>query len=177
MVSFGSRRGEAGSLSVYLMVGAFLVAGGFFAWLSVKATPVDVAVVEQEGPVENLATVVAIDVFGTDPLAQAGMLIRLNRLGVQSLIGAEAFFVTVPNQPNPYLVKRLPEVVVDGGVLEYNATVSLTGMVHTMSDSVADAWVASGGIGENDRILTIFAESFLEASEVNVTAPPQPDND
>ena len=71
MVSFGSRRGEAGSLSIYLMVGAFLVAGGFFAWLSVKAAPVDVAVVE-EGPVENLATVVAIDVFGTNPLGPGG---------------------------------------------------------------------------------------------------------
>ena len=176
MVSFGSRRGEAGSLSVYLMVGAFLVAGGFFAWLSVKATPVDVAVVEEEGPVENLATVVAIDVFGTDPLAQAGMLIQLNRLGVASLVGAEAFFVTVPIQGS-YLVKMLPEVVVEGGVLENNATVSLTGMVYTMSDSVADAWVASGGIGENNRILAIFAESFFEASEVEVAAPPQPDND
>ena len=174
MVSFGSPRGEAGSLSVYLMVGAFLVAGGFFAWLSVKATPVDVAVVEEEGPVENLATVVAIDVFGTDPMAQAGTVIQLHRLGVQGLVGAEAFFVGVPNHPSPYLVKMLPEVVANGGVLESNATVSLTGMVYTMSDSVADAWVASGGIGENDRILAIFAESFLEAREVNVTAPPQP---
>ena len=161
------------------MVGAFLVAGGFFAWLSVKAAPVDVAVVE-EGPVENLATVatvVAIDVFGTDPMAQAGTVIQLHRLGVLSLIGAEAFFVAVPNQANAYFVKMLPEVVVNGGVLENNATVSLTGMVYTMSDSVADAWVASGGIGENDRILADFAESFFEASEVEVTAPPQPDND
>ena len=174
MVSFGSRKGEAGSLSIYLMVVAFLLVGGFFAWLSVKAAPVEVAVVE-EGPIENLATVVAIDVFGTDPLAQAGTLIRLNRLGVGSLVGAEAFFVAVPNQANPYLVKMLPEVVANGGVLESNATVSLTGMVHTMSDSVADAWVASGGIGENDRILADFAQSFFEASEVEVTAPPQPE--
>ena len=175
MVSFGSRRGEAGSLSIYLMVGAFLVAGGFFAWLSVKAAPVDVAVVE-EGPVENLATVVAIDVFGTNPLAQAGMLIQLDRLEVVgSLIGAEAFFVTVPNQANAYLVKMLPEVMANGGVLENNATVSLTGMVYAMSDSVADAWVASGGIPEGNRILAIFADSFFEASEVEVTAPPQPE--
>ena len=175
MISFGSRRGEAGSLSIYLMVGAFLVAGGFFAWLSVKAAPVDVAVVE-EGPVENLATVVAIDVFGTDPLAQAGMLIQLESLEVVGdLLGAETFFVTVPNQANAYIVKMLPEVVVDGGVLENNATVSLTGMVHVRTDSVVDAWVASGGIAESNRILAEFAQSFFEASEVEVTAPPQPE--
>ena len=173
MVSFGSRRGEAGSLSIYLMVGAFLVAGGFFAWLSVKAAPVDVAVVE-EGPVENLATVVAIDVFGTDPLAQAGMLIQLDSLEVGSLIGAEAFFVMVPNRADAYFVKMLPEMVVNGGVLENNATVSLTGMVYAWSDSVADAWLASG-VGESERILADFAQSFFEASEVEVTAPPQPE--
>ena len=74
------------------------------------------------------------------------MLIQLDRLEVVgSLIGAEAFFVTVPNQANAYLVKMLPEVMANGGVLENNATVSLTGMVYAMSDSVADAWVASGG--------------------------------
>ncbi len=174
MVSFGSRKGEAGSLSVYLMVVAFLLVGGFFAWLSVKAAPVEVAVVE-EGPTENLATVVALDVFGTDPMAQAGMVIQLARLGVQSLIGAEAFFVGVPNLTSPYLIKMTSGVVANGGVVENGATVSLTGMVHAMSDSVADAWVASGGIAEDDRIIAEFAESFFEASEVNVTAPPRPD--
>ena len=174
MVSFGSRKGEAGSLSVYLMVVAFLLVGGFFAWLSVRAAPVEVAVVE-EGPIENLATVVAIDVFGTDPMAQAGMVIQLDRLGVQRLVGTEAFFVEASNLTN-YLVKMIPGVVASGGVLESGATVSLTGMVHVRTDSVIDAWVASGGIGEGDRILAEFAESFFEAQEVNVMAPPQPDN-
>ena len=175
MVSFGSRKGEAGSLSVYLMVGAFLVAGGFFAWLSIRATPVEVVVEEEEAPVENLATVVATDVFGTNPMAQAGMVIQLNRLGVETLIGTEAFFVGASGLSSGYLVKMTSEMVVDGGVLEFGATVSLTGMVHAMSDSVADAWVASGGIGEGDRVLAEFAESFFEAGEVNVTAPPQPE--
>ncbi len=109
-------------------------------------------------------------------MAQAGMVIRLDRLGVQSLIGAEAFFVGVPNLTSPYLVKMTSGVVANGGVVENGATVSLTGMVHVRTDSVVDAWVASGGIAEGDRILAEFAESFFEASEVNVTAPPQPDD-
>jgi hypothetical protein len=173
MVSFGSRKSEAGSLSIYLMVGAFLVAGGFFAWLSVRATPVEVAV-EEEAPVENLATVVGTDVFGTNPMAQAGMVIQLHRLGVETLIGTEAFFVGASGLSSGYLVKMISEVVASGGVLETGATVSLTGMVHVRTDSVVDAWVASGGIGEGDRILAEFSESFFEASEVEVTAPPQP---
>ena len=42
-----------------------------------------------------------------------------------------------------------------------------------MSDSVADAWVAGGGIREGGRIVALFAESFFEAEEVTVTAQPQ----
>ncbi|MCH7857151.1 MAG: hypothetical protein IIB37_10415 [Gemmatimonadetes bacterium] len=176
MVAFGSRRGEAGSLTMYLMVGAFLMAGGFFFWLSIKATPVEVVVIEGEDPVEqSSAMVVPTDTFSMDPMAYAGMVVELRRLGVQGLLGNEAFFVLTPG--GQYLVKMLPELVVIGGDLEDGATVSVTGTVHAMTDSVADAWVASGGIGQNDRIVALFAVSFIEARAVSVTAPPQPDPD
>ena len=176
MVSFGSRRGEAGASSLYLMIGAFLSAAGFLAWLSVQARPVEIEVVEG-GPIEeDLPTVVATDVFGADPIAQADMFIQLNGLGVQSLVGSEAFFVQIPNQSGPYLVKMLPGVVASGVVVESGATVSAVGTVHTMSDSVADAWVAGGGIAEADRILAVFAESFFEATGVTVIAQPRPED-
>jgi len=177
MVAFGSRRGEAGSLTMYLMVGAFLMAGGFFFWLSIKATPVEVVVIEGEDPVEqSSAMVVPTDAFGMDPMAQAGMVIELHRLLVRNPLpgSSEAFFVGVPGD---FLVKMLPEVVVIGGDLEYGATVSVTGMVYAMTDSAKDAWIAGGGLAEGDRILADFAESFLEARAVSVTAPPQPDPD
>ena len=174
MVAFGSRRGEAGSLTMYLMVGAFLMAGGFFFWLSIKATPVEVVVIEGDAPVEqSSAMVVPTDTFSMDPMAYAGMVVELRRLGVDGLLGNEAFFVLTPG--GQYLVKMLPEVVVIGGDLEDGATVSVTGTVYAMSDSVADAWVASGSISAGDRVLALFAESFLEARAVSVTAPPQPD--
>ena len=172
MVSFGSRRGEAGARAMPLMVVAFLSAAGLMAWLRVKAAPVEVEVVEE---VENMSTLVAIDVFGTNPMAQADMLIELRGLLVQSLVGSEAFFLAVPNQMGPYLARMLPQVVASGVVVESGATVTLTGRVYAMSDSVADAWVAGGGIAEGDRILAVFAESFFEAEEVTVTAQPQPD--
>ena len=174
MVSFGSRRGEAGARAMPLMVVAFLSAAGLMAWLRVKAAPVEVEVVEEIVD-ENMSTLVAIDVFGTNPMAQADMLIELRGLLVQGLVGSEAFFLTVPNQTGPYLARMLPKVVANGVVVESGATVTVTGRVYAMSDSVADAWVAAGGIAEGDRILAIFAESFFEAEEVTVTAQPQPD--
>ena len=174
MVSFGSRRGEAGARAMPLMVVAFLSAAGLMAWLRVKAAPVEVEVVEEIVD-ENMSTLVAIDVFGTNPMAQADMLIELRGLLVQSLVGSDAFFLAVPNQTGPYLARMLPKVVASGVVVESGATVTLTGRVYAMSDSVADAWVAGGGIAEGDRILAVFAESFFEAEEVTVTAQPQPD--
>ena len=146
------------------------------AWLRINAAPVEVEVVEGGAMVEeNMATLVAIDVFGTNPLAQADMLIELRGLLVQSLVGSEAFFLVVPNQSGPYLARMLPKVVANGVVVESGATVMMTGRVHAMSDSVAAAWVAGGGIAEGDRILAVIAESFFEAEEVRVTAQPQPD--
>ena len=156
------------------MVVAFLSAAGLMAWLRVKAAPVEVEVVEGVPIVEeNTSTLVATDVFGTNPMAQADMLIELRGLLVQSLLGSEAFFLEVPGQSGPYLSRMLPEVVANGVVVESGATVSLTGRVYAMSDSVADAWVAGGGIREGGRIVALFAESFFEAEEVTVTAQPQ----
>jgi len=175
MVPFGSRRGEAGSLTVYLMVGSVLLAGGFFYWLSIKATPIEVVVEEGVAAPEGApATVVAIDAFGMDPLAHVGTVIELHRLGVGNPLGAEGFSVGVPNYPQ-YLIMMLPDVVPIGGDVESGATVSVTGTVYAMSDSVADAWVASGAISAGDRVIALFALSFLEARAVSVTAPPQPD--
>ena len=174
MEAFGSRRGKAGAGAMPLMVLAFLSTGGLMAWLFVQAAPVEIEVVEGDSIVEDLPTVVATDVFGANPMAQADVFIQLNGLGVVSLVGSEAFFTQVPGQGS-YLVKMLPGVVASGVVVENDATVSVVGTVHTMSDSVADAWVASGGIAEGDRILAIFAESFFEAAGVTVIARPQPE--
>ncbi len=159
-----------------MMVVAFLSAGGFLFWLSVKAVPLEVEVVEGAPVVdENVATRVAPDVFGSNPMAQADILIELRGLPVSGLVGSEAFFLAVPNQSGPYLARMLPELAASVEDLASGATVTVTGRVYAMSDSVADAWVAGGGIAEGERILAVFAESFLEVERLRVTAPPQPD--
>ena len=170
MVSFGSRRGAAGALALPFMVFAFVLVGGFLAWLNQQARSEELAVVEDFTGDVGLATarVIPTDVFGADPLAFPDALIQVNRLLVQSLVGAQAFFVEVPGQPSPYLVKLGPEVVADSVVVPNGATVSVIGYVHQMTDSIADDWVASGGLSEGDRVLAIFAESFLEAADIIV---------
>jgi len=170
MVSFGSRRGVAGGLALPLMVFAFVLVGGFLAWLNQRARSEELAVVEDFAGEGDLAAarLVATDVFGADPLAYPDALIQVNRLLVQSLVGAQAFFVEVPGQPSPYLVKLGPEVVADSVAVPNGATVSVIGYVHQMTDSVADDWVANGGLSEGNRVLAIFAESFLEAADIIV---------
>ncbi len=70
MVSFRSRRGEAGAGTLPLMILAFVVAAGFFTWLYFQAAPVEVVVVEGDGPVvESMAAVVDIADFGMNPMA------------------------------------------------------------------------------------------------------------
>ena len=175
MISFGSRRGEAGARTLPLMILAFVVAGGFFTWLYFQAAPVEVLVVE--GPVdeEQVARIITVEVFAADPLAQEGLVIQVHRLGVQSPVGAGALFVGLPPSTS-YLVKMPAEMLADGVAIENLSTVSVTGTVYAMTnpDSVADAWVASGHIGEGDRVLVQFAESYIDARAVEVTAPPPP---
>ena len=183
MVSFGSRRGAAGGSSLYLMVGAFLSVGGLMAWLFVRAAPVEVEVQEgEEAAQEEMVTAPVVDneVFGANPMAHEGMRIRLNGLlvsGTVGPVGSQAFQLQVPNQASPYLVRMLSEALMQDEIVEFNSTVSLIGTVHVMSDSVADAWVASGAIPEGQRIVALFAESFFEAEQVDVTAQAQPEPD
>ena len=104
--------------------------------------------------------------FGSDPLALSGIVIRLNNLSVQSALGSEAFFVDVPNQPGPYLIKMGARVVADSVVVPGGSMVTVIGRVFAMSDSVADAWVAEGALSEGDKILATFAQSYLEAADI-----------
>ena len=182
MVWFGSRRGAAGGLSLYLMVGTFLSVGALLYWLSVRAAPVEVEVVEGEEAVrEEVATAPVVDngVFGADPMAHEGMRIRLNGLRVGNVIGPRAFFLQVPNQVNDYLVGTLPEALMQDEEVVGGSTVSLIGTVHpgTAMDSVAAAWIASGAIPESQGIVVEFALSYFEAEQVDVTGQAQPEPD
>ena len=155
------------------MISAFVIVGGFLAWLNMKAADIEVAVVEDtSGDSEGLgsAPVVEAAVFGSDPMAHSNGVVRINNLSVESAVGSQAFFVAMPNQRGPYLIKMGARVVADGVSVPSGSRVSVVGRVYAMSDSVADDWVATGAITEDDKILATFAQSFLEAVVVVVVA-------
>ena len=165
-----------------MMVGTFLSVGALLYWLSIRAAPVEVEVVEGEEAVrEEVLTAPVVDngVFGADPMAHEGMRIRLNGLRVRQVLGPQAFQLDVPNQVNPYLVGMLPDALMQDEFVEFGSTVSLIGTVHpgTAMDSVAAAWIASGAIPESQGIVVEFALSFFEAEQVDVTGRSQPEPD
>ena len=175
MVSFGSRKGEAGAGALPLMILAFVVAGAFFTWLYFQAAPVDVEVLEEPVDDEQVARIITVEDFAADPMAQEGFLIQVDRLLHTSNVGRGAFFVGLPPSSS-YFVKMPAEMLADSVVIESGSTVSVIGTVYpiTNADSVADAWVASGHIAESDRILVDFAESYIDARTVRITASPTP---
>ena len=151
------------------MLLTFAVVGGFLYWLNMQADELDVAVVEEEAAdVDDFSSAPTVDagVFGSDPMAQAGGVIRIDDLLVQSAVGSQAFFVEMPNHAGPYLIKMGVRVVADSVAVPSGSQVSVIGSVYAMSDSVADDWVASGAITEADRILATFAPSFLEVVDI-----------
>ncbi len=171
MASFGSRKGAADGGSVVLMVATFVIIGGFLAWLNIQTAESEVEVVLDSSAGSGLldsAPIVDAATFGSDPMAHTAGVIRINNLSVQSAVGSAGFFVEMPNQPGPYLIKMGARVLADSVAVPSGSTVSLVGQVYAMSDSVADDWVASGAITENDRILATFAQSFLEIVDIIV---------
>ena len=132
---------------------------------------------DEEGPDEEqqVARIIPIEDFAANPNLQEGLLIRVDRMLFQSHVGRGAGFLGLPPSGS-YLVKLPDEMLADSVVIESNSTVSVTGMVYVMTnaDSVAEAWVASGHIGDGDRVLVRFAESYMELRALRVTAPPQP---
>lgn len=165
-----SRRGAA-NLGMPLMIVAFLAIGGFLYWLNLQAQA-DAAsraviedVPEEAGPMAG--TVVPGADLQTDPSPYEGMTIKVEGLSVAGGMGTRAFWLELPNK-NPFLVYMSDAVVAEGVAVNSGQTVNVSGMIHAMSDSVLNAWSASGGIGEGDRLAAEFATHFLEAQQIQV---------
>ena len=173
MAFFGSRKGAVQGLSVILMVATFFVIGGFLTWLNIQAAETEVAVVEDDAGAEDTlggAPVVDGELFGVDPMAHADGLVRINNLTAQSAVGTQAFFVEMPGQQSPFLIRMGDRVAADGVVVTSGATVSVVGQVYAMSDSVASDWVANATLTENDKILATIGSSYMEIVDIVVMA-------
>lgn len=174
MALMSSRRGAADSMALPLMILSFVLIGGFMFWLSRTAEPTSVAVMEDgdsDAPTGAGGTLVGWSEFGVDPQSYAGQTITLRPVSVASLLGQGAFWTQLPNE-TPFLIKLGETLIAEGLVIAPGDAGELTGMVHTMSDSVLNAWQEAGVFTEEvQRIEAEFATSFLEADAFTIQVP------
>lgn len=174
MALMSSRRGAAESMALPLMILTFVAIGGFMFWLSRTAEPTQVAVVEEGGsgtPAAGGGTLVGWNEFGANPQSYEGQTITLRPVRVASLLGQGAFWTQLPNE-TPFLIKLGATLVADGLVVASGDVGELTGTVHTMSDSVLNAWQDAGVFTDDvQRIEAEFATSFLEAEAFAIQVP------
>lgn len=164
MSTSATERGFAEKLALPLMVLAFLALGGFLYWLNITAEPTEVTIVEEQ-PDEVSGAAISVDDFLANPEARVGEPIEVSGARVSSRLGTQAFWIGPDDRP--YLVKMAPSLVAAGGSVLVEQIVSLRGTVHTMSDSVLNAWQEMGAFSnEGDRIVAEFATSFFEVEEI-----------
>ena len=169
MESTVSQDGE-GRRSTILMVVAFLGMGAFLFWLNITAQTPELAIIEVSAADSLTASAVTVQpaVLGADPMAQAGQLIRVEDVNVAGAIGASAFWTELAGRLDPFLVHMDAAVAADSVAVGPGDRVTLVGNIYTMSDSVADAWAASGSISDNQKFEVTFADSFLEIMDLMV---------
>lgn len=166
----GSRRG-ATNLGTPLMIVSFVVIGGFLYWLSTQAAAERAAQEVEEVPAEDTMPTVqtlAVGDIEVDATPYVGQEIRIQNTNVASTLGEQGLWLETPSG-NPFLVSMGPEVQAAGVSVTSGNRVTVIGTVHAMSDSVLTAWVESGTITENDRIVAEFATHYVEARDVQTT--------
>ncbi len=173
MTTFGSRRGFSDKLSLPLMVLAFVFVGGFLYWLSLKAVPTEVVIVEEEVDRASGASAI-LDVvdFLADPGQYDGQVVEVTRARIVNRLGEQAFWMGTAD--GPFLVKMSPALLETGPIIQVEQVVTVVGQVHILTDSVLTAWDALGTFAtETDRFLAEFAleSPFLEAESVETRAP------
>ena len=177
MVERSSRRGAV-DLGVVLMVLSFVVIGYFLYWLQGQAAVERAAATVMEDTTE--------EVDANDPFASAtrvtggelvtgagagafeGQVVRVEPTQVASLLGQQGFWLDVAQ--SPFLVAYGPTLLADSVTASPGSTVTVTGTVRAMSDSVATAWLETGRIGQGDQLAASFASHFIEAEQIQ-TAP------
>ena len=82
-----------GGFNILAMLVAFGTIGGFLYWLAVNAVPTEVAVAEEEAT----AQAVSLALFARSPTIYEGDLVAVDNVEVQSVAGAQLFFVSFPD--------------------------------------------------------------------------------
>lgn len=155
-------------LSLPLMILAFLTVAGFVYWLSVTAQPTEVPVAQEEE--EEPALELGLEVFQTRTMEVVGQRVRLAGVQVAALLGTQAFWFEFPDG-NIYLTRVGPELAATGLLVEEGDEVRVTGVVREMNDQVLDEWVNQGVIPSDARDMAAFAQTFIEADDIQIQMP------
>ena len=171
MATLKSRAGAA-KLGAPLMILSFLMVAGFIFWLSVTAEPTEVVVV---APDEELENVVAFEAFSADPAGFVGKSVSLEDIHIVALFGNHAFWTNLTDeQGNGYLLHLSDSLLADSTVsVAEGMTVTVTGAVVETTDSVLDAWDASGAF--TNPVDRLVAESTYYLNFIEVTLIEMPE--
>lgn len=153
-------------LSFPLMIVAFLGVAGFVYWLSVTAEPTEIPVAEEE----ESALELSMEIFQSRAPEVVGERVSLPHVEVASSLGAQAFWFQFPDG-NIYLTRMGPELAESAFQVEEGDEVRITGTVREMTDAVLDGWVSQGVIPPDARDMAAFAQTFLEADELEIRVP------
>jgi hypothetical protein len=159
MADKASRRGAA-NLGTPLMLLAIVVIGGLFYWLFLQARDQEAKAASYPGAREIMGADLQ-----RDPKQMAGSLVKVEPLPVASALGTQGFWLELPNK-NPFLVSLDDTLKADSLGIQTGDTVQVVGLVESMRDSVANAWVKSGAITQGDKLAAQFATAFIQARHV-----------
>lgn len=155
-----------GALNTVAMVLAFLAIGGFLYWLSVVSEPTEVVVPQEE----EVAQAVSLAAFAQAQVPYENVLIRVDGVEVQSLLGSRGFFMAMPDGSG-YPVELDPSLVSMGAPIEVGSQGTVTGTVQMMTDSILAAWAADSLFASDEqREAAATPGTFLAASEVDLAA-------
>jgi hypothetical protein len=163
------RRGAG--IAAVLMLLSFVSMLGLMYWLSQNAEPTAALIPEEtmEDPDDRIQIVSLAD-FAANPTGYMTEEFQLNGIEVVGRLGNHAFWIPLPAGQNtmPYLV-HMDSTVYANLRVTAGETVSITGIVLSMTPETLDAWEAAGA-WENDtnRIEAEFATDYIEASAVEV---------
>jgi hypothetical protein len=174
-----SRRGAV-DLGLPLMIVAFLSIGGFLYWLNLQAkaelaekAAIAEEIAKEEAELAAMGDFISGETLQRDPAVFLSRVIAVEGLSVASMVGTQGFWLELPNK-NPFLVSMSEAVKAEGLSLQAGMGVTVSGMIHVMTDSVLNAWSTAGAISEGDRLAAEFATHYLEAARIKTGADAVP---
>ena len=170
------RRSQRGAVEMgtVLMIAAFAVIAGFIYWLSGQAAAERELEIVEDTTAEMVdaysdATPISAQDIMLDASPYVGQLVRLEPQTVLSLVGQQGFMLDFPS--GPFLVSYSDQEIAEGFAVAPGDVVRVTGRITAMTPEIAGGWQEAGHLDEGERLVAEFAVHFLQAEDIEVSAP------